>query len=322
MIKRVIHITGLLLCIVALQANAQQFCVRSFRLLPNDISAYIDPVRDLNQEACALIKVVGDRDFVFSTPLGIAHRRNEVGEIWIYLPHGSVQITIKHPKWGVLRDYRFPAPLESRLTYELTLSPPIVPTFPKLSAVRNRPAALDTTLYLPSKLPRAPMPRPRRPRERLHYLVLAHAGIYRGDPSAGIQVGIMRRHGAYLHVQSNFGTTPATQGECDRNGVPTDGSIAPYYTGKTRESRRMALAGALHHIAGGFCLYEGIGYGERKVAWEKAEGGYLRNTSLSSRGLSGELGGIFRSKRLALSAGVITINGKHWEANIGIGLHF
>ena len=90
---------------------AQEFIVRSFRMLPNDITAYIEPVRDLNDEACALLKVVGDKDFVFSSPLGIVKRKNDVGEIWIYLPKGSVMITIKHPQWGVLRDYRCSSPL-------------------------------------------------------------------------------------------------------------------------------------------------------------------------------------------------------------------
>ena len=77
--------------------KAQQFSVASFRLLTNDISAYISPVRDLNDEACALIKVVGNADFVFSTPLGIVQRKDEVGEIWVYVPHGTVLLTIKHP---------------------------------------------------------------------------------------------------------------------------------------------------------------------------------------------------------------------------------
>ena len=95
--------------------------MHSFRCLPNDITAWIDPVRDLSDEACALIKVVGDPDFVFSTPLGIVSRKNEVGEIWLYVPHGTVKLTIKHPRWGVLRDYRFPAALESRLTYETSV---------------------------------------------------------------------------------------------------------------------------------------------------------------------------------------------------------
>lgn len=318
--KRFLHIV--LFSMIAMQAAAQQFSIRSFRLLPNDISAYIDPVKDLNQEACALIKVVGTPDYVFSTPLGIVQRRNDVGEIWIYLPHGSIQLTIKHPQWGVLRDYHFPEPLESRLTYELALNSPITAAPKGLPPIRNKPATPDTTLRLPQKLPQPPAIRPHRPHERLHYLALATVGIHRSSPSAGIRVGIMRRHGAYLHLQSDFHTMPGTQGECDRNGIPPGESIAPYYTGKTREARRTALAGAIHHIAYGFCLYEGFGYGIRKVAWEKSDGKYLHNTSQSAKGISGELGGIYRGKRLSLSAGVCTIDARYWEVTAGIGLHF
>ncbi|MFR4037363.1 MAG: hypothetical protein ACLTZT_05985 [Butyricimonas faecalis] len=112
----------ILLCFLGHSIDAQEFEVRSFRCLTNDITAWVDPVRDLNDEACALIKVVGDPDFVFSTPLGIVARKNEVGEIWIYVPHGTMKLTIGSPL-GVLRDYRFPSALESRLTYELVIAP-------------------------------------------------------------------------------------------------------------------------------------------------------------------------------------------------------
>lgn len=101
--------------------QAQEFSVAGFRLLPNDVSAFITPVRDLNDEPCALVKVEAPSDFAFSTPLGIVSRKDKVGEIWLYLPKGSKLLTIKHPEWGVLRDYRFSKPLESRMTYELKL---------------------------------------------------------------------------------------------------------------------------------------------------------------------------------------------------------
>ena len=39
------------------------FSVESFRQLPTDVSAFIDAVRDLNDEACALLKVVAPADF-------------------------------------------------------------------------------------------------------------------------------------------------------------------------------------------------------------------------------------------------------------------
>lgn len=315
-------LSGLLLCFTCLQVAAQQFSVRSFRLLPNDISAYIDPVKDLNQEACALIKVVADCDFVFSTPLGIVRRRNEVGETWIYLPNGSVLLTIKHPQWGVLRDYRLPTPLESRLTYELVLSSPITYIPKTVAPIEDKPAALDTTLYLPDKLSSLPYQRPKRPRERWHFLLLANGGIHRNGPSAGIQIAAMRRHGAYLHLQSDFHSMPDTQQDCNRDGIPTGETIAPYYTGRTFAARRMFLAGGIHRLFGNFCLYEGIGYGRRIVAWEEMTGDLFRNTAYSAQGISAELGGVLRVKQWAVSAGVITIAARHWEATVGFGLHF
>ena len=48
--------------------------------MPNDVSAFITPVRDLNDEPCALVKVEAPSDFAFSTPLGIVSRKDEVGE--------------------------------------------------------------------------------------------------------------------------------------------------------------------------------------------------------------------------------------------------
>ena len=79
---RLINRCGLIgvLLFFCVTMHAQQFSVGSFRLLPNDITAYIAPVKDLNNEACALIKVVGDADFVFSTPLEIVQRKEEVGK--------------------------------------------------------------------------------------------------------------------------------------------------------------------------------------------------------------------------------------------------
>ena len=80
----------LFLLIVFLKAtpdvSAQRFSVASFRQLPNDVSAFIDPVRDLNDEDCGLVKVIASEDFAFSTPLGIVKRVDKVGEIWLYLP--------------------------------------------------------------------------------------------------------------------------------------------------------------------------------------------------------------------------------------------
>lgn len=318
------RLLAIVLCLwTAGRMDAQEFIVRSFRMLPNDITAYIEPVRDLNDEACALLKVVGDKDFVFSSPLGIVKRKNDVGEIWIYLPKGSVMITIKHPQWGVLRDYRFPHPLESRMTYELTLNPPLGYQRPvELPALEKHPLLPDTTRHLIGHLPMPPTERPRRPREPWRRLLLINMGLQGDGPSAGLRIALMRRHGAYLMAQKDFHAMPRTEGECDRNGIPTGATEAPYYTGRTENGRWMLMAGGIHRIVGDFCLYEGLGYGQRNLAWEQDNGTLLRNRDYSRRGLSAETGCLYRFYRIAVSAGVMTIQGRYWEAAVGLGINF
>lgn len=319
-----LRLLAVLLCLWGISiVCAQEFIVRSFRMLPNDITAYIEPVRDLNDEACALLKVVGDKDFVFSSPLGIVKRKNDVGEIWIYLPKGSVMITIKHPQWGVLRDYRFPNPLESRMTYELTLNPPLGYQRPvELPALEKHPLLPDTTRHLIGHLPMPPTERPRRPREPWRRLLLINMGLQGDGPSAGLRIALMRRHGAYLMAQKDFHAMPRTEGECDRNGIPTGATEAPYYTGRTENGRWMLMAGGIHRIVGDFCLYEGLGYGQRNLAWEQDNGTLLRNRDYSRRGLSAEAGCLYRFYRIAVSAGVMTIQGRYWEAAVGLGINF
>lgn len=308
--------------LLPLAAVAQQFGIRAFRPLPNDISAYITPVRDLNGEACALIKVVGSHDFAFSTPLGIVKRTNDIGEVWLYVPRGTVQLTVKHPQWGVLRDYRFPQPLESRMTYELILDPP-ADAWPPADLPPLPPPARPGEATHPADTETLPVRTTaiRRPRERLRYLLLASVGL-QASPSAGIRAGVMRRHGAYLLLQADLHAMPHTRGECLRDGTTPHTAETPYYTGHTAEARRLLLAGALHRLAGQLCLYEGLGYGCRKAAWETTEGLLLKNTGYSAQGISAEAGLLYRLGRTAFSAGVLTIAAKHWEATIGVGIHF
>lgn len=319
--RRYILTTVMLLIFSAMYA--QQFSVQNFRPLPNDISAYIQPVKDLNDEACALIKIVGSRDFAFSTPLGVVKRKNDVGETWIYVPRGTTQITIKHPQWGVLRDYRFPSPLESRLTYELVLSAPSV-SIPrrrippmKNTAVRD-PHTYELTMQ---QLPVPEWRRPRRPKEKAAWLIMPSIGLHRQEAAGGIRLAWMRRHGIYLHALSDFRTTPSTNGqECDKNGLLPGSTLPPYYSGRSEKSYYALTAGGIHRIVGNFCLYEGIGYGARTVVWQTDEGTYLRNSDYSSQGLTAEAGAMLRLRRFAFSVGAITTGGRYWMMNLGLGI--
>lgn len=301
--------------------HAQQFSVKSFRLLPNDITAYIAPVKDLNQEACALIKVVGEADFVFSTPLGIVQRKEEVGEIWIYVPNGSVQITIKHPQWGVLRDFLFDAPLESRMTYELVLVPPMdFSRQRRMSGMERKPVNLRKNLQKSSALSGFAPVLPQWKYVPWTYGVLANVGMSQTALSWGLRLGMIKRHGGYIAFNSESFSMPETKGECDRWGyVDAEGGL-PYYSGKTKTGNWKVLAGGMHRLIDKLCLYEGLGYGERTVAWETSDGDCLYNTGMSTKGVSAELGLLYHFRTLALSMGVTTIKGKYWEITWGLGV--
>ena len=302
---------------------SQEFSVASFQVLPNDVSAFINNVRDLNDEACALIKVEAPSDFAFSTPLGIVKRKDEVGEIWLYVPRGTKMLTLKHPLWGVIRDYKLGKPLESRMTYELKLNQPKTIIAEKHDTIIQIKTVTDTIA-----IPQA------KPKMALSIYALATIALHQDGPSYGIFFAMMRRHGFFLHASSDFKSIGKTEGNCDKDGNITKTSSTsnrtngntsnkPYYTGETRHSNYTITAGAIHHIYKSLRIFEGIGYGRSATAWQMGEsegGGYLLNDGLTHKGVAGEVGILGSIGRLTLSASAITIAGKQWQGSIGIGI--
>lgn len=110
----------------SLEASAQNISVASFKLLANDLTANTTGTmeRDQNGEIAALIKVVtSEQGFVFDGGMtGIVKTKQEIGEVWVYVPHGIKKMTIKHPQLGVLRDYYFPSTIDKAKTYEMVLA--------------------------------------------------------------------------------------------------------------------------------------------------------------------------------------------------------
>lgn len=291
---------------------SQEFSVASFQVLPNDVSAFINNVRDLNDEACALIKVEAPSDFAFSTPLGIVKRKDEVGEIWLYVPRGTKMLTLKHPLWGVIRDYKLGKPLESRMTYELKLNQPKPVIAEKHDTIIQIKTVTDT-IAIPQIKPKMP----------LSIYTLATIALHQDGPSYGIFFAMMRRHGFFLHASSDFKSIGKTEGNCDKDGNIDKANDKPYYTGKTRHSNYTLTVGAIHHICKSLRIFEGIGYGRSATAWQMGEsegGGYLLNDGLTHKGVAGEVGILGSIGRLTLSASAITIAGKQWQGSIGIGI--
>ena len=270
----------------AVQGDSAQvgFKVSGFRVLPNDVSAFITPVRDLNGDACALVKVVAPPEFAFSSPLGIVKRQNEVGEIWLYLPRRTKLLTIKHPQWGVLRDYRFAQPLESRMVYEL-----------KIEVPRPEPALRRDTVFFTQTVTDTVVVSKARPRLPLNAHMLLTASFHDRGPSWGVMFSLLKRHGFFVHGQSDFrriGTTVAT---CDEEGFLPGSRIKPYYTG----------------------------YGRSSVAWQLADsegGGYALNEGRSHKGMAAEAGLMLSIRRVSLSVSALTVAGRQWQAGIGIGV--
>lgn len=310
----------MLLSCVGSSVSAQKFSVSSFRLLPNDVSAFINPVRDLNDEDCALIKVQGNEDFVFSSPLGIIKRIDNVGEIWLYLPAKSKKITIKHPEWGVLRDYKFPTRIDSHLTYELRIEEPrspmaIVTPEPIITTVRDTLVIThtDTLILQPVK-------------QYVPLVFSAMATVDFGGRSktlaGGVLLSLMKRHGGFMHVSSDFGKTGKMTGVCDRYGAIN--GTTPFYSPDTYHSFFMVNAGAIHRLSNKFSIFEGLGYGTNAIAWQLADsegGGRVKNSYYSHKGVSFEVGMIFNYKRVSFSASISSIKGKDWFGSIGVGVN-
>ena len=292
--------------------SAVKFKVTGFRVLPNDVSAFITPVRDLNNEACALLKVVARQDFAFSSPLGIVKRKDEVGEIWLYLPKGTRRITIKHPRWGVLRNYRLPLALESHVAYEMTISEPRIPMAYEHDTVILTKTIVDT-VAVKRKRPRLPMT----------FHALFTLSMHQNGPSWGVMLAAMRRHGMFVHVSSDFRSIGNTRFTCDEEGYIDDSGTMPYYTGETRHSNWTATAGAIHRLCSVLSVFEGIGYGRTATAWQLAEsegGGSALNDGLTHKGVAGELGLMATFGKINISASVITIAGRQWQGCVGVGI--
>ena len=76
-----------------------------------------------------------------------------------------------------------------------------------------------------------------------------------------------RRHGFFVHANTDFGSIGKTNGSCSKDGSIGGTNEEPYYSGKTANSHYTVTAGAIHRLTKGVCLFEGVGYGRSAVAW-------------------------------------------------------
>ena len=84
-------------------------------------------VKDQNGNLCALIKVeTTQKGFTFEVGiLGVTSTVEKPGEIWVYVPYGIRKLTIKHPDYGLIRDFPLTCGIEQGMTYILKLDLPV-----------------------------------------------------------------------------------------------------------------------------------------------------------------------------------------------------
>lgn len=111
------YLLAILLMVCSQTTSAADIKVKHFAELTRDISNRTEMVKDINDEPCAIVKVVG-ADASFSFEGAIVKKVYKTGEIWLYLSPGVKRITIKHGS-NTLR-YEFPVSIEYSV-YELTL---------------------------------------------------------------------------------------------------------------------------------------------------------------------------------------------------------
>ena len=110
------------LVLMAVSVHAQGFRFSDFRENPTDMTAATSGVKDLNGRAAALIRfVVRAPQFEFDANMGIIKTEKHTGEVWVYVPHGTKRLTVRHPYLGVVRDFEPPVAIKSKTTYDVEL---------------------------------------------------------------------------------------------------------------------------------------------------------------------------------------------------------
>ena len=131
-----LYACAICLVLFAQMTFASSIKVKHFAELSRDISNRTEMVKDINDEPCAIVKVVG-ADASFSFEGAIVKKVYKSGEIWLYVSPGIKRITIKHGT-NTLR-YDFPVPIEYSV-YELAL---------RTQEDFNKAGAIATSCFVP-----------------------------------------------------------------------------------------------------------------------------------------------------------------------------
>ncbi len=271
------------LSFIAFSLNAQEL-QSEFETLLDDTYGSRNERLDGNEIACAVLRVSASdiSKYKFSGNI-IGDIVYETGEAIIYMAARSRLITISSEKFGT-RDFEFPARLQSKMCYRLTLK-----------------------VILPEA-------------QKTRTLVMPVMGIGK-VPSYGIMLGIVKKWGAYAKVMHSFNSV-STDLTCDESGNMNGESQKGWFTGEKDSSRFSITGGVMYRVALPVYFYLGAGYGYKKLAWETEGGNWAEVSDHSTKGLESEVGVIFRIKNFAMSAGIQNNQFKNWDATVGVALMF
>lgn len=276
-------ILAALLVFVAMGATAQELKFKSFELRPVDMTAKTNPVLDLNEEACALIRVaIASSDVTFQGNI-VGEPKYVGGEWLVYVPADTRRIKVTR-KGFLPITVEFDTAIDHFRTYELRIDTPTDP----LNKVR---AVIMPTISLGYE----PM-------------------------SYGAMVGVVKKSGGFVRYKGNFESVSPSF-SVDENGVDESGT-SRWFNDVVKYKRWAATAGYMHRVAKMFYPYFGVGYGERVMAWQTDSGEYASVSSSTYKGVEVELGVLARFGVLAVGVGVQSNQFKFLEGNISVGLMF
>lgn len=100
----------------------QKLVVNNFQKIPTDISAREHKVTDINDEACALLKIyTGLKDLKIDGNMGVEKTEQRPGVLWVWVNHGTRQLKISKDNMPMLPFY-IPSALDESTVYSFELT--------------------------------------------------------------------------------------------------------------------------------------------------------------------------------------------------------
>lgn len=132
-------------------------------------------------------------------------------------------------------------------------------------------------------------------------------------PAFGVMAGRVKNIGWYLKGVYN-------------GNAATDGTYKEQYwtTGEYKKSYYAFTGGVIVRLNCALHAYGGVGYSDRSVGWQVANGEYLKHPEYDYSGFTIDYGLMLRLNRIVVNAGLVSCacDGLKFAGNIGVGVSF